>query len=154
MLMRTRGETPRWARQSRSCILGVLAGLVVMYIVIAGIEYASHVMYPPPQGLDPKNPANLGAILSAAPVAALAMLAFAWAAGAFAGGWVAAKISRVWPRTAAIVVALFVLLGVIGMILIVPEHPTWVAILGILLPVPMALLGARLARPKLAAPLS
>lgn len=130
------------------CVLGVLAGLVVMYIVIAGIEYGSHLLYPPPQGLDPKDTANLAAILAAAPFAALAMLVLAWVAGAFAGGWVAAKISRAWPRTAAVVVALFVLLGVIGMILIVPNHPTWVAILGVVLPVPMALLGARLARPR------
>jgi hypothetical protein len=37
------------------------------------------------------------------------------------------------------------------MILIFPNHPKWVAILGVVLPVPAALLGARLARPKLAA---
>ncbi|MGO4551799.1 hypothetical protein AB4059_11930 [Lysobacter sp. 2RAF19] len=130
------------------CVLGVLAGLVVMYIVIAGVEYGSHLLYPPPKGLDPTQTANLAAILAAAPFAALAMLVLAWVAGAFAGGWVAAKISRAWPRTASVVVALFVLLGVIGMILIVPNHPTWVAILGIVLPVPMALLGARIARPR------
>lgn len=130
------------------CVLGVVAGVAVMYIVIASIEYASHLMYPPPPGLDPTNPANLAPILAAAPFAALAMLVLAWVAGAFAGGWVAARISRPWPRTAAIIVALFVLLGVIGMILIVPQHPTWVAIFGILLPVPMALLGARLAARK------
>ena len=76
------------------------------------------------------------------------MLVLAWVAGAFAGGWVAAKISRTWPRTAAIVVALFVLLGVIGMILIVPEHPTWIAILGILLPVPHGACSARGSRAR------
>lgn len=127
-------------------LLGVLVGLVVMYIAIAGIEYASHMLYPPPPNLDPRNPAHLGSILAAAPVSALAMLVLAWSVGAFVGGYVAAKISRYWPRTAAIVVACFVLLGVVGMILIVPGHPQWVAIGGIVLPVPLALLGARLAR--------
>jgi hypothetical protein len=67
---------------------------------------------------------------------------------AFAGGFVAAKISRAWPRGAAIVIGCFVMLGVVGMILMVPGHPTWMAILGLVLPVPMALLGAHLARAK------
>jgi hypothetical protein len=132
-------------------VLGIFAGLVTMYIVIGGIEYASHAMYPPPPGLNPNDMTHLGAILAAAPFAALAMLVVAWGLGAFAGGWVAAKISRVWPRSAAIVVALFVLLGVIGMILMVPGHPMWVAAFGIVLPVPLALLAARLARPRVVA---
>lgn len=140
------------AKAFLQCVLGVIAGGVVMYLLIMGIEYASHVLYPPPAGLDPRDPNNLATILAAAPLASLAMLVLAWAVGAFAGGWVAALVSRAWPRTAAIIVALFVLLGVVGMILIVPNHPTWVAILGIVLPVPLALLGARLARPRIAAP--
>ncbi|KGQ19625.1 hypothetical protein LF41_2563 [Lysobacter dokdonensis DS-58] len=133
-------------------VLGILAGLVVMYVLISGIEFVSHQMYPPPPGLDPKNMEHLGAIMAAAPVGAMVMLVVAWAVGAFAGGWTAAKISRAWPRTAAIVVAVFVLLGVIGMILIAPGHPKWVAALGIVLPVPLALLGARFARPRVVLP--
>ena len=129
-------------------VLGVLAGLVVMYLVVAGIEYLSHALYPPPPGLSPTNTADIGAVLAAAPVAALALIVVAWIVGAFAGGFVAAKISRPWPRSAAIVIGLFVLLGVVGMILMAPGHPTWMAILGLVLPVPMALLGARIARPK------
>lgn len=136
-------------------ILGVLAGLVAMWAVITGIQYASQLLYPPPPGLDPRVAADLAAIIAALPFAALALLVLSWVAGAFAGGWVAAKISRAWPRTAAIIVGLFVLCAVILMILTFPQHPKWVAILGIVLPVPAALLGARLARPKLAAtPLS
>lgn len=129
-------------------VLGVLAGLVVMYIVIMGIEFVSHSLYPPPPGLDPTNTAHIGQVLAAAPVTALALIVLAWAVGAFAGGFVAAKISRAWPRSAAIVIGCFVMLGVVGMILMVPGHPTWMALLGLVLPVPMALLGAHLARPK------
>jgi hypothetical protein len=129
-------------------VLGVIAGLVVMYVVIAGVEYVSHTLYPPPPGLSPTNTADIGAVLAAAPAAALALIVVAWVVGAFAGGYVAAKISRAWPRTAAIVIGLFVLLGVVGMILMAPGHPTWMAILGLVLPVPMALLGARVARPR------
>ena len=34
-------------------ILGVLAGLVAMFLVIMGIEYVGHMVYPPPPGLNP-----------------------------------------------------------------------------------------------------
>ena len=43
-------------------------------------------------------------------------------------------------------VALLTVAGVVGMIVIVPEHPTWVSALGLLLPIHAALLGAALAQ--------
>jgi hypothetical protein len=80
-------------------ILGILAGLVAMWLVTWSIEYASHALYPPPPGLDPRDTGQLGAMLAVVPVAALAMLVAAWSLGAFAGGFVAAKIAR-HPRAA------------------------------------------------------
>ena len=53
-----------------------------------------------------------------------------------------AKIAR-HQTAAALLVALVVMSGVIGMIMAVP-HPTWLNILGLLLPIPVALLAARL----------
>lgn len=129
-------------------ILGVVAGLVTMFLVIMGIEFLGHMLFPPPPGLDPMNPADLGTIMASQPVAALAMVVLAWVAGAFAGGWVAARIARDWPRTAAVLVSLMVIVGVVGMIMQLPEHPRWMSVLGLLLPIPAALLAARLARPR------
>ena len=132
-------------------ILGVVAGLCTMFIVIMGIEYLGHQLYPPPGGLNPMVPTDLSAILAAQPAAAKAFVVLAWVLGAFAGGWVAAKISRTYPRAAAAVVALAVMAGVVGMIVQLPDHPRWMAALGLLLPVPVALLAARLARPRVVA---
>ena len=129
-------------------ILGVLAGLATMFVVIMGIEYVGHMVYPPPLGLNPMVTEDLSAIMAVQPVAAKAFVVVAWVVGAFAGGWVAAKISRSYPRAAAVIVALMVVLGVVGMILQLPGHPRWMAALGLLLPIPAALLGARLVRPR------
>lgn len=135
------GAIGRW-------LLGVLLGLAAMFVVIMGVEYLGHQLYPPPPGLDPRRTEDLAALLAQQPVAALLFVVVAWVVGAFAGGWVAARISRRWPRSAAVVVALMVMLGVVMMILQVPGHPQWMAILGLVLPFPAALLGARLARPR------
>lgn len=132
-------------------ILGMLAGVVVMFVTIMGIEALGHLAYPPPPGLDPLNPAHEAAfaqfVLEMPPMAK-AMLVSAWVAGAFVGGLVAAKIAR-HQNAAAIFVALVVMSGVVAMIMKVP-HPTWLAAAGLLLPIPVALLAARLVhRPKL-----
>ena len=129
-------------------LLGVLAGLAAMFAVITGIEYVAHQVFPPPPGLDPRNPADLAAVLASQPVAGLAMVVLAWVCGAFAGGWTAARISSAWPRAAAVVVALVVMSGVVGMIVQLPDHPKWMSVLGLLLPIPTALLAARCARPR------
>lgn len=130
-------------------ILGVLAGVVAMFAVIMAIQAVGHMIHPPPAGMDPMNPAHEAAFAQfvyAMPLAAKVMLAVAWTLGAFAGGYVAARIA--WhPRGAAVLIALLVISGVISMILRVP-HPSWLAAAGLLLPIPAALLAARLARRK------
>jgi hypothetical protein len=131
-------------------ILGVLAGLAAMFVVIMCIEYVGHMAYPPPPGLNPMVTEDLSAIMASQPAAAKAFVVVAWVVGAFVGGWVAARISRTYPRAAAVIVALMVVAGVVGMILQLPGHPRWMAALGLLLPIPAALLGAKLAGPRVA----
>jgi hypothetical protein len=125
-------------------LLGILLGSIVMWLTIFCLELLGHALFPPPAGLDPQNPEHLKRIIADAPTGAMAMLVLAWAAGAFTGAWTAARIAR-HPRAAAVLIALVVMSGVIGMMLIVPEHPKWVSGLGLLLPIPVALIAARVA---------
>lgn len=126
-------------------LLGILLGAIVMWLTIFGLEFLGHALFPPPAGLDPRNPEHLQRIIADAPVGAMAMLVLAWTVGAFTGAWTAARIAR-HPRAAAVLIALVVMSGVIGMILMVPEHPKWIAALGLLLPLPTALIAARVAQ--------
>lgn len=132
-------------------ILGMLAGVAVMFLTIMGIQMLGHTLYPPPAGLDPMNPQHEEAFarfVQAMPFMGKAIIALAWVMGAFFGGLVAARIAR-HQNAAAIFVALVVMSGVVAMIARVP-HPTWLAAAGLLLPLPAALLAARLVhRPRL-----
>ena len=133
-------------------ILAVIAGAVVMWLTIFALEFIGHALFPPPPGLDPRSQADLAAIMAQAPTGAMAMLVVAWIAGAFTGGLTAARLSHRHKRGAALAVALLVMAGVAGMIYLVPNHPVWVSALGLLLPIPAALLAARMAtRAKTAA---
>jgi hypothetical protein len=74
------------------------------------------------------------------------LVVIGWSLAAFLGGSVAARIAR-HRRTAALVVAAFVVLGVIANNMMIP-HPLWMTIAGVLLPVPLAWLAARMATPR------
>ena len=129
-------------------VLGIVAGLLAMWLVTMGVEMAGHALYPPPPGLDPRDPAQVAQVMAAMPTGAFALLVLAWTLGAFTGAAVAARIAF-HANAAAIAIGLVVMTGVVAMIVMVPDHPTWVAALGLLLPVPAALLAARLfARPR------
>lgn len=127
-------------------LLGVLAGLATMFVTITAVQLLGAQLFPPPAGVDMNDPAQLAEMVAMMPLGALAFVVVAWALGALAGGWVAARIGRPHPRVAAAVVGAAVIAGVVMMVLQIP-HPLWMSATGLLLPLPLALLGARLASP-------
>ena len=131
-------------RQGLRAVVGVVAGIVVAWLVIVLSQLLSAALYPPPPGTDLTDPAVLADFINAAPVTAMGFVIAGYALAALLGGWVAARIERAHPRIAAMVVGGMVLLGVILNYTMIP-HPTWMLASGVLLPLPMAWLGARLA---------
>ncbi|MBX3710460.1 MAG: hypothetical protein KF800_00640 [Lysobacter sp.] len=125
-------------------LLGIVLGVIAMMITVHGIETIGHLLYPPPPGLDPNDLDQLDSIVASAPVGAMALLVVGWCVGTIVGSGLAARIAR-HPRVAACVVALVVVASVVAMAFLLPSHPTWVAVLGTLLPVPLALGMAKVA---------
>lgn len=134
-------------------LLGAVAGLISAVVTIMLIEFAGHQVFPPPPGLDPMVTEDMARIMQSLPPGAAVFVVVAWVIGAFDGGFVAALIARNGhPRAAAMVPALMVMAGVVGMILTMPGHPLWMAVVGLLLPIPAALAGAWLAARAAAGP--
>ncbi|GAB1408203.1 hypothetical protein MASR1M8_21220 [Thermomonas brevis] len=125
-------------------LLGAVLGVVVAMLTITAVEYLGHQVYPPPPGLNPMDPADMERILGLLPAGAKWFVVAAWTCGALLGGLVAALVAR-HPRIAALVPALLVMTGVVMVSLQMPGHPRWMAVAGLLLPIPAALLGATLA---------
>ena len=121
-------------------ILGVLAGLVVAWLVMTLCEFGSLALHRPPPGLDLRNPEALALHIAAAPASAMLLVLIGWVLGAFLGGWVAARIAR-HRRAAALVIGALVVLGVVANNMMIP-HPLWMTIAGVLLPIPAAWLAA------------
>lgn len=126
-------------------ILGILAGMVTAWLLIMVCQFASGLLYPPPPGMDLRQPEQLAAFIAQAPLAAMVLVVASWVLGAFIGGWVAAKVAREHPLFAAVMIGVLVLAGVVANNTMIP-HPLWMTVLGVLLPLPAAWLGARMAR--------
>ena len=127
-------------------LLGAVLGVVVAVLAISGVEFLGHQVYPPPPGLNPMDPVDMERILGLLPMGAKWFIVAAWTCGALLGGLVAALVARRHPRIAALAPALLVMTGVVMVTLQMPGHPRWMAVAGLLLPIPAALLGAALAR--------
>ena len=128
-------------------LLAIVAGLITAMLVIFGVEAAGMLLFPPPAGMPLDTEADLARRVAMSSPTAKAWLVFGWALGSFAGAWVAARISRQHRRIAALAVGLFIVAGTV-MNAVAIAHPLWMNLLGILLPIPLVLLAARLAESR------
>jgi len=120
--------------------LGVIAGLVVAFACVFGIETIGHSLYPPPPGFDLTNPRDIDRLMAVMPAGALAFVVAAWFIGALAGAVAANLVAR--RATAGWVVALLVIAAAAATMVMIP-HPAWMWAAGIALPLIAAFIAAR-----------
>jgi hypothetical protein len=131
-------------------IFAVISGLFAMMIVITFVELANaKFFFPPPPGLDLANPAAIAAYVPTMPAGALAVVLLGWLLGALVGGFAAAAIAE-RNRTACALAIGAVDAALVAMNAATVPHPAWVIGAGVLLPLPLAWLGAQLAQKGLA----
>jgi MFS family permease len=128
-------------------ILAAIAGLTAMMVSVFVVESTGHLLFPPPADTDLSNPEMLKALMPSLPLMALVFVILAWALGAFVGAVVACRIALEHHRRIALGIGLVMIaLSVVTMLMI--PHPIWMVVMAVVLPVPIALLGARIATPK------
>ena len=107
-------------------VLGIVIGIIIGVIVIAIVESIGHIIFPPPEGVDLKDPDALKSIMKDIPIGAKLSVLTAWGLGVFAGGVAARKIAPGFPRGAWLVgVALF---GGAAFTMVQIPHPLWMMI--------------------------
>ena len=124
--------------------LGIIAGVIVSGLLIAVGEAATHVVFPPPAGLDPADPASIRAAMAHMSPGPLMAVLVAWMIGSFGGATLAANIARIGRLSCAVVVGCAVMAAAILNMLTIP-HPAWFWIAALLVVVPSAWLAGRLA---------
>ena len=128
-------------------ILATIVGILVAGLVVGLVESINSALYPPPAGFDMYDPAQVATRVASLPATAFLVVLAAWSLGCLVGAWVATRIAQAPTLIPASIVGLFILAGAIYSIVMFP-HPMWMIIAGVLLPLPCAVLGARIARRK------
>lgn len=126
-------------------LLATGAGLVAMLVVVVVFEAIGHAVFPAAPGIDLDDPAQVRSAMTLLPPGALFMVLLGWASGAATGAWLGARLAREHRFAAAMSVGLVMLLLVVANLVMLP-HPWWMAIGSVLLPLPSAWIGWRLAR--------
>ena len=133
-------------------ILAVLAGLFVALACMLAVQFVAQLLYPAPTGLVVRDEADLVRLIESEPVARKALTLVSWMLSSFAGALVAARVGKAHRTSAAVCVGALILAGVLLYVATTPP-PAWIAIVGILAPIPLAWLASHLVARRVDAPL-
>lgn len=117
-------------------ILAIVAGCVLSVLVVAGLDALGHQVYPPPAGVDLRDPAAIRTVTAQMPAGAFVIVVSGWILGAGLGAWLATRLSgtgKAWPGGAVGGVTL----AATGINLFTIAHPVWVVIAA-LIGIPLA----------------
>lgn len=128
-------------------VLGTFSGALIASLTLIGCWYGIAQIYPLPTITDFATPESLSDYAAATPSAAVACILGAWALAALLGGWTAARIARPHRGGAALVIGGLLTATVIVYATVIP-NPEWMAVVGVLLPIPFAVLAALVAMPR------
>ena len=125
-------------------IAALLLGLAVAAAMLLATECLGLLLFPPPSGFPLETGEDLVRLAASAAPGRRSLMAAGWMLAAFAGGFTAARISRHHHTGMALAVGTLVAAGIALNALVLPQSP-WMTLAGLLLPLPVAWLAARLA---------
>lgn len=105
------------------------AGVVGGALVVAGLEAASHVVWPVPADLDPSDAEAFARFVEQLPIGALVAVVVAWICGAFVGSILAAALASRVRLAVGLLAGAMTLLGTVANLAMIP-HPIWMIVLG------------------------
>ena len=127
--------------------LAVIAGFVVASLVMMAVESLNGRMLYPELGRLAEGMTDRDAIrnlMANAPFGALLVVLVGWALASLVGGWVTARIATNSPAGHGLVLGALLTLGGIANNLMIPP-PIWFWVVGLVVFIPAAYAGARLA---------
>jgi hypothetical protein len=129
-------------------ILAVIVALIIATAIIMIVEMLNSYILPPPPADVMKDTARLREYMANGPAMAYAVVLIGYALGAFVGGFIVTKISRLVSSGLTLPIvfgAVLTLLGISNMVMI-PGQPIWFMIVALIIFIPAAIVGSKFAR--------
>ncbi len=123
-------------------IFAIIAGVFAGVVLIGMLEMAGHSVFPPPEGVDVKDPEALKTLMKDIPFMAKFIVTLAWGIGSFVAAIIAIKIAqdKAWPGWVA--VGLLWLAGIFTLFQL--PHPWWMVATGVAFPLAAGYAATRL----------
>lgn len=121
--------------------VGVIAGLVAMFVTVIAVQMLGPLLHPAPVGLDPRDTAALSQWVAGAPVSVKLITVVAWLLAALGGGWAAMRLSG-WAAAAWIVAGADLLMALANVLRF--EQPLWMVVAAVVAPLVGGWLAIRL----------
>ncbi len=129
-------------------ILAVVVALIVAVAIMLIVEMGNSMVIAPPSSEVMADRVKLAEFMANAPAKAYIIVLIGYVLAAFAGGFVVTKMGRRWSpgATLTIIVGSVLTLGMIANILMLPGQPLWFVVAGLVVFIPVTLIGHRFAR--------
>ena len=129
-------------------ILALVVAMIVAFAVMMIVEMLNSTQLAPPSTDILADKAKLAEYMANGPVQAYVVVLIGYFLASFAGGFIVTKMSHQVTQTMTlpIVIGVILTLGMAANLYILPGQPLWFAVLGLLIFIPVSLLGHRFAR--------
>ncbi|RMG68257.1 MAG: hypothetical protein D6715_02720 [Calditrichaeota bacterium] len=124
--------------------LAVIVGMFVGALTVGLVEILGNFVFPLPRDVDLSTPEAISQAMASIPLGAMLFVLLAWAMGSLVGGFLAAWLAASHHSTMALAVGGILMIGGITTLVQIP-HPLWFSVIGLLLFLPAAYLGGKLA---------
>lgn len=130
-------------------LLALLVGVIVNGVLVAGVQLLSGVIHPLPPGVNASDMNQMRDYIAsgAVPITAMLMVLLSYAVGAFGGGFVATKLAPNRGLMPALVIGQISLVFIIINLVQIP-HPIWMMLASVLVPLPSAWYGGKVAHAR------
>ena len=123
--------------------MAVVGGFLLGVMIVSRVQLLGHTIFPPPVTIDPSDPASIEAAMQLMPIAALLFVVAAWTLGCLIGSMTATLIAGPYYILPGMIVGLAILIVTAVNLYHIP-HPLWMALAGLLIPLPVAWAGIKL----------
>ena len=125
-------------------IIAVIVGVLAGWFVVYGGEVINSKVFPAPEGLDYTDKIALIDFIESLPTTAFLSMFLVWMISSFVGGFSAGKIVKSGWKKATIITGAILLFSNVANMFFIP-HPLWLNVMTIIMYLPMAYLGGKLA---------